>query len=57
MASPYAGASALKYGDVNKETTSPSEIKGLINNKLFLFIFIYDYIKYMMNIEKQIIYF
>ena len=31
MASPSAGAPALKYGDVNKETTSPGEVKGLIS--------------------------
>ena len=30
LASPNAGASALKYGDVNTETTSPGEVKGLI---------------------------
>ena len=30
LASPSAGAPALKYGDVNAETTSPSEAKGLI---------------------------
>ena len=30
LASPSAGAPALKYGDVNTETTSPSEAKGLI---------------------------
>ena len=30
LASPYAGAPALKYGDVNTETTSPGEVKGLI---------------------------
>ena len=29
MASPYAGAPALKYGDVNTVTPSPSEVKGL----------------------------
>ena len=29
-ASPSAGAPALKYGDVNTETTSPGEVKGLI---------------------------
>ena len=33
MASPYAGAPALKYGDVNTVTPSPSEVKGL---KIFL---------------------
>ena len=30
LASPSAGAPALKYGDVNTETTSPGEVKGLI---------------------------
>jgi len=30
LASPSAGASALKYGDVNTVTPSPGEIKGLI---------------------------
>ena len=30
MASPNAGASALKYGDVNTEAISPGEVKGLI---------------------------
>ena len=30
LASPSAGAPALKYGDVNTETTSPDEVKGLI---------------------------
>ena len=30
MASPSAGAPALKYGDVNTETTYPGEVKGLI---------------------------
>ena len=30
LASPCAGAPALKYGDVNTETTSPGEVKGLI---------------------------
>ena len=29
LASPNAGAPALKYGDVNTETTSPGEVKGL----------------------------
>ena len=31
LASPSAGAPALKYGDVNTETTSPGEVKGLID--------------------------
>ena len=31
LASPSAGAPALKYGDVNTETTSLGEVKGLIN--------------------------
>ena len=33
MASPSAGAPALKYGDVNIETTSPGEVKGLKEDK------------------------
>ena len=31
LASPSAGAPALKYGDVNTVTPSPGEVKGLIN--------------------------
>ena len=31
MASPSAGAPALKYGDVNTEINSPGEVKGLID--------------------------
>ena len=34
LASPSAGASALKYGDVNTVTPSPGEAKGLIYNKI-----------------------
>ena len=34
LASPSAGAPALKYGDVNTETTSPDEVKGLIILKI-----------------------
>ena len=30
LASPSAGAHALKYGDVNTVTPSPCEVKGLI---------------------------
>ena len=30
LASPSAGAPALKYGDVNTVTPSPGEVKGLI---------------------------
>ena len=33
MASPSAGAPALKYGDVNTEATSPGEVKGLIKQE------------------------
>ena len=29
LASPCAGAPALKYGDVNTVTPSPGEVKGL----------------------------
>ena len=35
LASPSAGAPAVKYGDVNTETTSPGEVKGLILFKNF----------------------
>ena len=31
LASPSAGASVLKYEDVNTLTPSPGEVKGLIN--------------------------
>ena len=30
LASPSEGAPTLKYGDVNRVTTSPGEVKGLI---------------------------
>ena len=30
LASPSAGAPALKYGDVNTMTPSPDEVKGLM---------------------------
>ena len=30
LASPNAGAPALKYGDVNTVTPSPGDVKGLI---------------------------
>ena len=33
MASPSAGAPVLKYRDVNTETNSPGEVKGLIEIK------------------------
>ena len=33
LASPSAGAPALKYGDVNTVTPSPGKVKGLINKK------------------------
>ena len=36
LASPNAGAPALKYGDVNTVTPSPGEVKGLIFNVLVL---------------------
>ena len=50
MASPSVGAPALKYGDVNTETTSPGEVKGLIKISLKFLIFkgiaMAEYIKY-----------
>ena len=33
LASPSAGAPALKYGDVNTVTPSPGEVKGLVNKE------------------------
>ena len=39
LASPCAGAPALKYGDVNTETTSPGEAKGLIKSLLSVYIY------------------
>ena len=47
MASPSAGAPALKYGEVNTETTSPGEVKGLIT----------FFLKKMVNPVKNIRYF
>ena len=35
MASPCAGAPALKYGYVNTTTPSPGEVKGLITFSFF----------------------
>ena len=39
MASPSAGATALKYGDVNTETPSLREVKGLIENEIECLLF------------------
>ena len=42
LASPSVGAPALNYGDVNTETTSPGEVKGLNNLLINCFtIFLY----------------
>ena len=35
LASPSAGAPALKYGDVNTVIPSPGEVKGLIEFNLY----------------------
>ena len=35
MASPCAGAPALKYGYVNIDTPSPGKVKVLIKNSIF----------------------
>ena len=40
MASPSAGAPALKYRDVNTEITSPGEVKGLILGNNYIYILI-----------------
>ena len=44
MASPSAGAPALKYWDVNTVTPSPGEVKGLIKNSFLFVILIYNII-------------
>ena len=46
LASPSAGAPALKYGDINTEATSPGEVKRLIS--LFTFYFILIIVKFTM---------
>ena len=54
MASPSAGAPALKYGDVNTETTSPGEVKGLTKKfKIKWFILILKHIYF--EIKKKLI--
>ena len=41
MASPSAGAPALKYGDVNTLSPSPGEVKGLMELCLFLIFYVF----------------
>ena len=55
MASPCAGAPALKYGDVNIETPSPGEVKGLIKIIYKYSLFLSNVINYLYK-EKDIIY-
>ena len=52
MASPFSGAPALKYGDLNIVTPSPGEVKGLNNNKFKL---IENDNKYKLRIELIIL--
>ena len=58
MASPSAGAQAPNYGDVNIETTSPGEVKGLIIIlKFSVIIFIFKFsnkiiYKYMIELKN-----
>ena len=47
LASPCAGAPALKYGDVNTVTPSPGEVKGL--NIIFIFYSYFLNMKLLMN--------
>ena len=49
LASPSAGALALKYGYVNTVTTSPGEVKGLINNILEDVNCFFQYISYYLT--------
>ena len=58
MASPSARAPALKYGDVNTETTSPGEVKGLINNKIKekyseFYLYLKYYIDKLINLDRK----
>ena len=53
MASPNAGASALKYGDANTETTSPSEVKGLIIKIKKIINYLCKLIKYIKRINMK----
>ena len=46
LASPSAGAPALKYGDVSTVTPSPGEVKGLIYFQSMCF-FLYRLIIYL----------
>ena len=41
LTSPCEGAPSLKYGDVNTETTSLSEVKGLIKQNIIITTFIF----------------
>ena len=55
MASPSAGAPALKYGDVNAVTPSPGEVKGLI---LFYYLYLHNVTKiYFLINQYQVLYF
>ena len=56
MVSPSAGTPALKYGDVNTETTSPGEVKGLNNLFKYVFRFFSLFINYFYNYYMYIIF-
>ena len=57
MASPSAGATAFKYGDVNTVTPSPGEVKGLIIKSYYKNINLkIPRVCILMNTENQITY-
>ena len=67
MASPSAGATALKYGDVNTVTPSPGEVKGLIScnfqilllKQVFLIFYFFYFVKisiFSQNFDISLIY-
>ena len=58
LASPSAGVPELKYGDVNTETTSAGEVKGLINNKIKekyseFYLYLKYYIDKLINLDRK----
>ena len=55
LASPSEGAPALNYGDVNTETTSPGEVKGLIKIKLLNLLKLLGYLITQMVVKMIIL--
>ena len=58
LASPSEGTPSPNYGDVNTETTSPGEVKGLINNKIKekyseFYLYLKYYIDKLINLDRK----